>query len=188
MSRVLRLRRGSTAETSTFTGALAEVTVDTSTWSLVVHDNATAGGHRIATEAYVESNKAVTSTGNTAPSNNVTEGSMWFDSVSGRLYVNYNGAWIDANPTVENNTIGNLLIDDTTIRTTDNANLYLSPNGSGVVIANITGTLTGNLCHGSTILFGTGLLIHLMKSRSVIFLRRSSIFFAATTRLSLLLT
>jgi hypothetical protein len=112
MSRVLRLRRGSTAETAAFRGALAEVTVDTSTWALIVHDNATVGGHRLATEAYVENNKAVTSTGNAAPSDNVTQGSMWFDSVSGRLYVNYGGAWIDASPTVENTRIGNLQIDD----------------------------------------------------------------------------
>ena len=139
MSRVLRLRRGSTAETAAFRGALAEVTVDTSTWALVVHDNVTVGGHRLATEAYVENNKAVTSTGNAAPSQDVTQGSLWFDSVSGRLYVNYNGAWIDASPTVENSIIGNLQIDDTTIRSYSNANINLDPNGTGNV--NIVGNL-----------------------------------------------
>lgn len=122
MSRVLRLRRGTTAETSTFTGKLAEVTVDTTTWGLVVHDNVTAGGHRIATEAYVEANKAVTSIGNAAPNADVQAGSMWFDSDSGRLYVYYANSWVDASPSITqaNGTanIGNLVINDTTISPT----------------------------------------------------------------------
>ena len=59
MARVLKLRRGTTAQHSTFTGAEGEVTVDTTTDSLVVHDNVTVGGHRQASEAYV--NAAISS-------------------------------------------------------------------------------------------------------------------------------
>lgn len=44
MATELRLRRGTTAEHATFTGALAEVTVDTTTKGLVVHDGVTPGG------------------------------------------------------------------------------------------------------------------------------------------------
>ena len=131
MSRVLRLRRGTTAETSTFTGKLAEVTVDTTTWGLVVHDNVTAGGHRLATEAYVEANKAVTSISDTAPVADLQSGSMWFDSNGGRLYVYYSNAWVDANPSITqaNGTanIGNISIADTTISTsTTNSNINIS--------------------------------------------------------------
>jgi hypothetical protein len=45
MADQLQLRGGTTAETATFTGALREVTVDTDKDTLVVHDNALAGGY-----------------------------------------------------------------------------------------------------------------------------------------------
>ncbi len=48
MSTQLRLRGGTTAEHSTFTGAEREVTVDTTLDTLVVHDGSTAGGIPLA--------------------------------------------------------------------------------------------------------------------------------------------
>lgn len=50
MSKRIQLRRGTTAETSTFTGANGEVTVDTTKNTLVVHDGVTAGGHPLMNE------------------------------------------------------------------------------------------------------------------------------------------
>jgi hypothetical protein len=50
MSTEVRWRKGSTAEHNTFTGALAEVTVDTDKKTLVVHDGVTAGGNPLATQ------------------------------------------------------------------------------------------------------------------------------------------
>ena len=47
MSRQIQLRRGTTAENNTFTGAQGELVVDTDLHQLVLHDGATAGGHRI---------------------------------------------------------------------------------------------------------------------------------------------
>ena len=44
MSKLLQLRGGTTAEHATFTGALREVTVDTTKDTLVIHDGATVGG------------------------------------------------------------------------------------------------------------------------------------------------
>ena len=44
MSKQVRFRRGTTANHSTFTGSEAEITVDTTKNTLVVHDGATAGG------------------------------------------------------------------------------------------------------------------------------------------------
>jgi len=40
----VRLRRGTTAEHSTFTGAEGEITIDTDKDTIIVHDGATAGG------------------------------------------------------------------------------------------------------------------------------------------------
>ena len=51
MADQLQFRRGSTAQTATFTGAIGEVTVDTSKNTVVVHDGATAGGFPALTES-----------------------------------------------------------------------------------------------------------------------------------------
>jgi hypothetical protein len=50
MADQLQLRGGTTTEHATFTGALREVTVDTTKDTVVVHDNATAGGHPLLRE------------------------------------------------------------------------------------------------------------------------------------------
>jgi hypothetical protein len=44
MSTAVQLRRGTTAQHATFTGATGEVTVDTDKDTVVVHDGSTAGG------------------------------------------------------------------------------------------------------------------------------------------------
>ena len=55
MAKRLQLRGGTTAQHSTFTGALREVTVDTDKDTLVVHDGATAGGFPLAKYSDVSS-------------------------------------------------------------------------------------------------------------------------------------
>ena len=50
MAKLLKLRRGTTSQHSSFTGAEGEVTVDTDKETLVVHDGSTAGGHPVAAE------------------------------------------------------------------------------------------------------------------------------------------
>ncbi len=47
----IQLRRGTTTEHNTFTGAVGEVTVDTTKDVPVVHDGVTVGGHPVATRA-----------------------------------------------------------------------------------------------------------------------------------------
>ena len=44
MATQIQWRRGNTAQTAAFTGALAEITVDTDKKTLVVHDGVTLGG------------------------------------------------------------------------------------------------------------------------------------------------
>jgi hypothetical protein len=51
MAKQLQLRRGTTAQHSTFTGALGEVTVDTDKDTLVVHDATTVGGFSMSRES-----------------------------------------------------------------------------------------------------------------------------------------
>ena len=50
MAKLLKLRRGTTTQHGSFTGAEGEVTVDTSKDVLVVNDGSTAGGHPLAAE------------------------------------------------------------------------------------------------------------------------------------------
>lgn len=63
----LQFRRGTTAQTASFTGATGEVTVDTDKQTLVVHDGSTSGGtplstEALATRAYNQANTIYTST------------------------------------------------------------------------------------------------------------------------------
>lgn len=54
MSTAVQLRRGTTAEHASFTGAVGEVTVDTTKDTVVVHDGALAGGHPLLKEDAVD--------------------------------------------------------------------------------------------------------------------------------------
>tara|TARA_R110002153_G_scaffold84069_1_gene210811 strand:+ start:711 stop:920 length:210 start_codon:yes stop_codon:yes gene_type:complete len=53
MPTILQLRRGTTVEHSTFTGAEGEITVNTTKDTLVVHDGTTVGGFEVALAADV---------------------------------------------------------------------------------------------------------------------------------------
>lgn len=48
MAKQIQLRRGTTAEHTTFTGAVGEITVDTTKDTVVVHDGSTVGGFALA--------------------------------------------------------------------------------------------------------------------------------------------
>ena len=50
MSTAVQLRRGTTAQHASFTGAVGEVTVDTTKDTVVVHDGVLAGGHPLLKE------------------------------------------------------------------------------------------------------------------------------------------
>lgn len=53
MTTALQLRRGTTTQHTTFTGAVGEVTIDTAKKTAVVHDGVTAGGTPLAKESDV---------------------------------------------------------------------------------------------------------------------------------------
>jgi len=81
MSKTVQLKRGNTAQNSTYTGAQGEVTVNTTNYTLVVHDGVTAGGYVVPN--YSNTNVAaylITSTGNIS-AGNITANSISVTSV-----------------------------------------------------------------------------------------------------------
>lgn len=66
MATQVQFRRGTTAETAAFTGAIGEVTVDTSKDTLVVHDGGTVGGFPLMRESGANSALADGSLGSPA--------------------------------------------------------------------------------------------------------------------------
>lgn len=62
----LQLRRNTAAGVAAFTGAPGEVTPDMTNFRLVLHDGATLGGRPQASEAYVQSQIASFTAGQTA--------------------------------------------------------------------------------------------------------------------------
>ena len=109
MPTVVQIRRGTTAENNNFIGQSGELTVDTSTWSLRVHDSLTPGGHAITGGVTGILSKAQGGTGtanpviaNTAPISvtgtwpNVTVGITGTVSVA-------NGGTGTANPVITSN-------------------------------------------------------------------------------------
>ena len=71
MAKKLQLRRGSTSQHSSFTGAVGEVTVDTDKKVVVVHDGSTAGGTPLAKAsdvAVLDEDNFATNSATVAPS------------------------------------------------------------------------------------------------------------------------
>lgn len=84
MATQLKLRRGTTAQHSTFTGAEAEVTVDTSKKSIVVHDGTTPGGNTMAPESNPKF------LGDVHVNYQIADGNYYGMNVWGRDYPTYN--------------------------------------------------------------------------------------------------
>jgi len=76
MATQVQFRRGNTAQTASFTGALAELTVDTDQKTIIVHDGVTPGGTVIATKAFAQ---AAFDAANTATG---TVGQLAFDKAN----------------------------------------------------------------------------------------------------------
>lgn len=64
MATQLQLRRGTAAQVAAFTGAVGELTADTTNSRLVLHDGVTAGGKPQASEAYVLAQVGALAAGN----------------------------------------------------------------------------------------------------------------------------
>lgn len=81
MSTQVQIRRGTTTEHSTFTGAAGELTVDTTLNTVVVHDGSTAGGNPLVT-----------------PSASQTLTNKTLGTLTETVYTITDGASVDLNP------------------------------------------------------------------------------------------
>jgi len=141
----LQLRRGNTAQTATFTGAVAEITVDTDKKTVVVHDGTTAGGFALALESAQLDQFAF------------TKANLAFDRANS-AFAQANAAYDTANTKFNSagGTIsGNVIVTGNVTPTTDNVyslgsagnrwkDLFVGPgsvNIDGIVIGNTGGNI-----------------------------------------------
>ena len=161
MSTQVRLRGGTTAEHSSFTGAEREVTVDTTLDTLVVHDGVTAGGITLAKLSDVSSppgainasnistSGTITSTGSITSSNNITAS----NSISG------NNITASNNITATNDITASGEVNTPTLDlgggfkvTQSGGKLIFTYNGSNVFSVNSSGNM---IASGNVTAFGS---------------------------------
>ena len=128
MAKLLKLRRGTTSQHSSFTGAEGEVTVDTTKDTVVVHDGSTQGGFPLMRE----SGTATVATEVTVTANNSTNETVYPIFVDGAT--GSQGAESDTGLTYNPST-GALTL------TTVNANLIGNVTGG---VSGASGSCTGN--------------------------------------------
>jgi hypothetical protein len=129
MSTQLQLRKGNTAQTQIFTGALAEVTVDIDQDTVVVHDGVTVGGHYVISKQQFNQNVANINAFVQSAYNKANTGGVFTGNVS-----------INQNLVVSGNLVvqGNTVINETTINATS-----ISTNDL-LFIANTTNAIRPN--------------------------------------------
>jgi len=161
MASQVQYRRGTNAQNAAFTGALAEITVDTTNGTLRVHDGITAGGSNIATVSYVTTQISALS------ANSITNGtsSVAVIASGGNIRSNIAGSTVQTisaglvaitgdlsvtgNATLSGNILGDRVQNGTTsfdIQTpSGNANITIGATSNVAVFstagANIAGTL-----------------------------------------------
>lgn len=133
MTKQVQIRRGSTSQHNTFTGASGEITVDTDLSTVRVHDNALAGGHRLA--KYAELTTA-----------NVTEvTNLYFTNSRSRL------ALTSGNTIGYDNTTGNITLTPSGVTAAVYGNATLIPIitvdafGRVTSVSNVALTATGTI-------------------------------------------
>ena len=140
----VRLRRGTTAQHAGFTGAEGEVTVDTDKETLVVHDNATAGGHELRRKDDTIAGGEI-DTG-AVTSDKISDSDDTFKVSATDVVVNEGGANVDFR--VEGDTNTNLIVADASedavgIAATAVAGIALNVGGSQLLDGNIVAQGTG---------------------------------------------
>ena len=93
MSRQIQIRRGNAAENDAFTGAIGEVTMDTTNNTLRVHDGTTAGGTKLAKQSEIPTIPEIPTVPPCVPSDE-------YDTItptgSGMLYTAPENGWVTA--------------------------------------------------------------------------------------------
>ena len=156
MAKIVKKRRGTTLEHSTFTGAIGEITVNTDLDTVVVHDGVTVGGFSLARS------DGTNLTGSSAGSIGLSElnisgaagtaGQVLSTDGSGNLTFISLSISAEAVGGDLSGTIGNAQIKENTVGVTElnvadgAANTYLTTDGSGNLsfgAINVTGATTG---------------------------------------------
>jgi hypothetical protein len=95
MATQVQLRRGNTTQTNAFTGAVAEITVDTDKNTIIVHDGSTAGGIPLAKEstlndAFVRANNSLNAnTGGEVTANVTISANLTASNVATQTYIQF---------------------------------------------------------------------------------------------------
>jgi hypothetical protein len=159
MSTQVQYRRGTNAQNAAFTGALAEITVDTTNGTLRVHDGITAGGSNIATVGYVTAQISALS------ANSITNGTsnVQIPSSGSNIRVNVGGtsnvavfATTGANITgtlgVTGNITGGNILGGANVNATTHTGTTV--NVSGAITGGSLSVSTGNITGGNLLLSG----------------------------------
>ena len=154
MAKIVKKRRGTTAEHSTFTGAIGELTVNTDLDTVVVHDGETVGGFSLARSD--GSNLTGSSAGSIGLAElNIsgaagTAGQVLSTDGSGNLtFISLSTQTLggDLSGTISNAQIKENTVGVTELNVADGvANTYLTTDGSGNLsfgAINVTGATTG---------------------------------------------
>jgi hypothetical protein len=159
MSTQVQYRRGTNAQNISFTGALAEITVDTTNGTLRVHDGITAGGSNIATVAYVTAQiSALSANSITSGTSNVrvtSSGGNVTTSVGGTanvLVVTSTGANIAGTLNATGNITGGNILGGANVNATTHTGTTV--NVSGAITGGSLSVSTGNITGGNLLLSG----------------------------------
>lgn len=137
MAKLLKLRRGTTTQHSSFTGAEGEVTVDTTKDTLVVHDNSTAGGRAMLREDL-----------DNMPASGVSAGTYGSSSAIPAITVDAKGRVTSATTSsIDSTSIAN---GTSNVAVANNGNITATRSGTTRLTitdagATVTGTLTATL-------------------------------------------
>ena len=143
MAKLLKLRRGSTSQHGSFTGAEGEVTVDTDKDVLVVHDGSTAGGHPMAAQD-MDNVPAGSILGTQLENSGVTAGTYGSSSAIPIVTVDAQGLVTGASTTaIDSTQIAN---GTSNVSVANNGNITVTRSGTTRLTANSGGVdVTGNL-------------------------------------------
>ena len=148
MAKLVQRRRGTTAEHSAFTGAVGEITHNTTKHTLVIHDGTTAGGHELARKD-LSNVSLVNLIGITElKTSDGSDGQVLTTDGSGNVTfrtVDVASAAVggDLTGTVSNAQIGSNKVGITELKVTDGTKgQVLTTNGSGTLSFASTGAIT----------------------------------------------
>ena len=146
MSTQVQYRRGTESQNNAFTGALAEITVDTTNWTLRIHDGLTAGGFALvtATSPATFTNKIYQGT-SLSVSGNVTGGNI------------NTGGLISATGNITGGNISATNYIGTTVSVTGNitgGNINGGANVNATTHTGATVSVTGNVTGGNLVTGG----------------------------------